>query len=57
MYLVGSYTFPVKFYYVYVLDNPNKNFIYVGYSENLWSRFVTHKSGRVKSTKVYIHKN
>jgi hypothetical protein len=29
------YTKFVKFYYIYVLYNLRKNFIYIGYSENL----------------------
>jgi putative endonuclease len=44
----------MKFYYVYVLHNPLKNFIYIGYSENLKSRVVSHNKGENKSTKAYI---
>jgi len=43
----------MKFFYVYVLHNPLKNFIYVGYSENLRQRFKEHNSGKSKSTKYY----
>jgi len=43
----------MKFYYVYVLRNPKKNFIYVGYSEDLQQRIQKHNSGDVKSTKAY----
>ncbi|OGD90364.1 hypothetical protein A3D07_00740 [Candidatus Curtissbacteria bacterium RIFCSPHIGHO2_02_FULL_42_15] len=43
----------MKFYYVYVLHNPQKNFIYIGYSENLKKRFQEHNAGEVKSTKAY----
>lgn len=44
----------MKFFYVYVLHNPTKDFIYVGYSENLKSRLKTHNSGQVTSTKHYM---
>lgn len=43
----------MKFFYVYVLHNPFKNFIYIGYSENLKKRFQEHNSGEAKSTKAY----
>ena len=43
----------MKFFYVYVLHHPNKNFIYIGYSENLKQRVLEHNSGKVKSTKSY----
>jgi putative endonuclease len=44
----------MKFYYVYVLHNPSKNFIYIGYSENLKQRVETHNEGKNLSTKAYI---
>ncbi len=44
----------MKFYDVYVLRNKLKNFIYVGYSENLKERIQYHNGGYVKSTKFYI---
>jgi putative endonuclease len=44
----------MKFYYVYVLQNTSKNFIYIGYSENLNKRFFEHNAGYSKSTKSYI---
>lgn len=41
----------MKFYYVYVLrSGKDKNF-YVGYTENLKSRFEQHQKGQVASTK------
>lgn len=43
----------MKYYYVYVLHNSQKNFIYIGYSENLRNRFGEHNLGKVKSTKAY----
>lgn len=43
----------MKFFYVYVLYNKSKNFIYIGYSENLKQRLIEHNSGKVKSTKHY----
>lgn len=44
----------MKFYYVYVLHNPLKNFIYIGYSEDLKQRFASHNKGENKSTKPYL---
>jgi len=44
----------MKFFYVYVLFNSPKNFIYIGYSENLKQRVQGHNEGKVKSTKFYI---
>lgn len=44
----------MKFYYVYVLHNKARNFIYIGYSENLKQRLEEHNSGKSKSTKHYI---
>ncbi|HBB76447.1 MAG: hypothetical protein A2186_04415 [Candidatus Levybacteria bacterium RIFOXYA1_FULL_41_10] len=44
----------MKFYYIYVLHNPLKNFIYVGYSEDVKSRLKEHNQGKVTSTKHYI---
>lgn len=44
----------MKFYYVYVLHNPSKNFIYIGYSEDLKQRLISHNKGENKSTKHYV---
>ena len=44
----------MKFYYVYVLHNTNKNFIYIGFTENLKKRFLEHQDGYSKSTKSYL---
>jgi len=44
----------MKFYYVYVLHNPSKDFIYIGYTEDLKQRFASHNEGENKSTKAYI---
>jgi putative endonuclease len=44
----------MKFYYVYVLYNNIKHFIYIGYSEDLRSRVREHNEGRSKSTKAYL---
>ena len=43
----------MKFFYVYILHNHSKNFIYIGYSENLRQRIQEHNEGKVKSTKFY----
>ncbi len=44
----------MKFFYVYVLQNKEKNFLYIGYSENLKQRLIEHNSGKSKSTKHYV---
>jgi len=44
----------MKFYYVYVLQNSIRNFIYIGYSEDLKQRIISHNEGKNKSTKPYI---
>lgn len=40
-----------KFYYIYVLRSKIDNNFYVGYTENLKSRFEQHSKGSVISTK------
>jgi len=44
----------MKFYYVYVLRNLAKNFIYIGYSEDLKQRILSHNNGENKSTEAYL---
>jgi putative endonuclease len=44
----------MNFFYVYVLHNSQKNFIYIGYSEELKSRIFDHNVGKVQSTKPYL---
>lgn len=44
----------MKFYYVYVLHNPLKRFIYIGFSEDLKQRVNSHNKGENKSTKAYL---
>ena len=44
----------MKFHYVYVLYNRVRDFIYIGYSENLRGRYKEHNDGRSKSTKSYL---
>ncbi|MEK7573513.1 MAG: GIY-YIG nuclease family protein [Patescibacteria group bacterium] len=44
----------MKFYYVYILHKSSRNFIYIGYSEDLKARIKSHNSGEVKSTKAYL---
>ena len=41
----------MKFYYVYVLRSDKDKKFYVGYTENLKSRFEQHQKGQVESTK------
>ena len=40
-----------KFYYIYILKSRLDKKFYVGYTENLKSRFEQHSKGRVSSTK------
>lgn len=44
----------MKFYYVYVLHNLQKDFIYIGYSGDLKERYKSHNKGEVTSTKAYL---
>jgi putative endonuclease len=44
----------MKFYYVYVLESKLKEFIYIGYSEDIVRRLKEHNSGLSKSTKPYV---
>ncbi len=44
----------MKFFYVYILHNLDKKFIYTGYSEDIKKRFETHNKGEVTSTKTYL---
>jgi putative endonuclease len=44
----------MKFYYVYILHNSAKKYIYIGYSENIKARVTSHNFGKVKSTKHYL---
>ena len=44
----------MKFFYVYILHNRIKDFIYIGYSENLRERFSNHNKGNVRSTKSFL---
>ena len=40
-----------KFYYIYVLKSQKDKNLYVGYTEDLKSRFEQHSKGQVISTK------
>lgn len=44
----------MKFYYIYVLKSLIKDFIYVGFTTDLKTRFKRHNSGSEFSTKPYI---
>ena len=46
----ASQTKSIRFFYVYVLRSLVKNWLYVGYSENLKQRFNEHNSGKSSST-------
>jgi putative endonuclease len=43
----------MKFYYVYILQNASKNFIYIGYSEDLKARIIAHNKRKCQSTMHY----
>jgi len=43
----------MKFYYVYVLKSLNKDFIYIGFTNNLKKRFREHNNKEELSTKHY----
>jgi len=40
-------------WFVYALENLDKNFLYVGYSKNLKRRLKEHSDGKTQSTKAY----
>ncbi len=44
----------MMFYYVYILQNKSREFLYIGYSENLVQRINDHNKGRSKSTRPYL---
>ncbi len=41
-------------WYVYALENPKKNFIYIGHSNDLKRRLKEHSDGNTQSTKAYL---
>jgi len=45
----------VKFYYIYVLHNSSKNFVYIGYSEELKQRIVPIIKGRINLLNSISH--
>lgn len=40
-------------YFVYAISSSKKDWIYVGFTNNLERRLKQHNSGQVKSTKAY----
>ncbi len=40
-------------WYVYALENTNKNFIYVGFTNDINRRVKEHSDGKTQSTKTY----
>lgn len=43
----------MAFYYVYVLKSIDKDFIYIGQTEDLRTRIIKHNKREVKSTRPY----
>lgn len=43
----------MKFYYVYILKSLHKDFLYIGFTENLKKRFKEHNNKEELSTKHY----
>ncbi|MBC8322791.1 MAG: GIY-YIG nuclease family protein [Candidatus Marinimicrobia bacterium] len=41
-------------WYVYALENKKKNFIYIGYTNDLKRRIREHFDGKTQSTKAYL---
>ncbi len=46
--------YSMKFYYVYILQNSTKKFIYIGYTEKLLQRITEHNSKQNTSTKFFV---
>jgi len=40
-------------YYVYIIKNQNRNYVYIGISDNVNRRLKEHNSGNNKTTKPY----
>lgn len=43
----------MKYYYVYILQSKNKDFLYVGFTKDLRKRLKEHNNGEELSTKHY----
>jgi len=41
-------------FYVYAISSLNRNYIYVGLTDNVERRFVEHNTGKNKTTKPYL---
>jgi putative endonuclease len=44
----------MNFYYVYILQSTSREYVYIGFSQNIMERVGYHNAGKVKSTKAYI---
>lgn len=44
----------MRFFYVYVLESEEKDWIYVGFTKDLRMRVEEHDKGKVKSTRHYL---
>jgi putative endonuclease len=41
-------------FYLYAISSLNRNYIYVGLTNNIERRFIEHNSGKNKTTKPYL---
>ncbi|NNT70850.1 GIY-YIG nuclease family protein [Flavobacterium sp. IMCC34852] len=41
-------------FYIYAISSLNRNYIYVGLTDNIERRFMEHNSGKNKTTKPYL---
>jgi putative endonuclease len=44
----------MKFYYTYVLKSENDKKYYIGWTDNLISRFIKHNKGKVTTTRTRV---
>jgi putative endonuclease len=49
----GFFVYFSAMYFVYAISSLERNYIYVGLTDNLERRFSEHNSGRNKTTKPY----
>lgn len=44
----------INMFYTYVIKSNDKDWVYIGSTKDLKSRFLQHNQGKVKSTKPYL---